>query len=81
VFNIANVSSPKLEKLYITDGDYSQSRKIGDYIYVISNNSFNIPYYNFKTVDDIDFSISKVMPQKIDISKTSVKANQNLKVK
>ncbi|MDD2907756.1 MAG: beta-propeller domain-containing protein [Candidatus Gracilibacteria bacterium] len=81
VFNIADVTSPKLEKLYITDGDFTQSRKIGDYVYVISNNYFNIPYYTFKTEDDIDFTLSKTMPQKIDISKTSVKSNQNLKIK
>ncbi len=81
VFNIADVKAPKLDKLYITDWSLTQSRKIGDYIYIISNNYFNIPYYTFKSEDDIDFSVSDIMPQKIDISKTSIKAKQNLKVK
>ncbi len=81
VFNISEIENPKLEKMYITDWNLSQSRKIGDYIYVISNNYFNIPYYDFKSVDDIDFSVSDIMPQKIDISKTNIKSKQNLKVK
>ena len=63
VFNIADVKAPKLDKLYITDWSLTQSRKIGDYIYVISNNYFNIPYYTFKSEDDIDFSVSDIMPQ------------------
>lgn len=81
VFNVSNIESPKLEKMYITDWSLSQSRKIWDYVYVISNNYFSIPYYNFKTEEDIDFSISNIMPQKIDISKTNVKEKQNLKIK
>lgn len=81
VFDIQDVTSPKLEKLYITDWNLQKSRKIGDYLYVISNNSFNIPYYSYKTVGDIDLEISKIMPKKIDISKTSVTSEQNLKLK
>jgi hypothetical protein len=50
-------------------------------LYVISNNSFNIPYYNFKSEDDIVIDANKIIPKKIDISKTSDSKKQNLKIK
>jgi hypothetical protein len=58
-----------------------KSRKIGDYVYVISNNNFNIPYRNFKSVDDIKIDIAKLMPTQIDISKTNETSLQNLKLR
>jgi len=53
---------------------------IGKYLYVISNNYFNIPYYNFKSEDDITVNINNIIPKKIDISKTSNTKKQNLKL-
>ena len=79
VFDTTNIKKPILTKLYISDWNLRKTRKIGNYLYVISNNSFNIPYRNFKSVDDIKIDIKKIMPTKIDISKTSDKKNQNLK--
>jgi hypothetical protein len=70
-----NPSSPKLEKIYIVDGYLTESRKIGDYIYIISNNSFSFPYYLYDTFDSADFNISKIMPQKIDVSVNSSTSN------
>jgi len=58
-----------------------KSRKIGKYVYVISNNSFNIPYYNFKSVDDIDININNIIPKKLELSRVSNKNEQNLKIK
>jgi len=81
VFDTTDISKPVLSKLYVADWDLRKSRKIGDYIYVISNNSFNIPYRNFEEIDDIKIEINKMMPKKIDISKTSVKSAQNLKLR
>ncbi len=81
VFDTTNIEKPKLLKLYVSDGDLRKSRKIGDYVYIISNNYFNIPYWNFKSEDDIDLEISKMLPKKLDISKTSQSSDQNLKVK
>ena len=78
IYNVANKSKPKLEKLYINDGNLRKSRKIGKYLYVISNNNFSIPYYNFKSVDDIDININSILPKKLEISKTSDLRNQNL---
>lgn len=78
VYDVKNPSNPRLEKLYISDWSLSQSRKIGDYVYVISSNYFNIPYHTFRTENDVNFTLNKVMPKSIDISRTNVKANQNL---
>jgi hypothetical protein len=48
---------------------------------VISNNSFAVPYYNFKSVDDIKININNIIPKKLELSKTSNKNDQNLKIK
>ena len=81
VFDTSNIKSPKLIKLYASDGNLRDSRKIGEYLYVISNNYFNIPYYNFKDEEDIDIDFGSIMPKKLDISKTSDSSKQNLKLK
>jgi len=81
VFDTSDIEKPKLLKLYVSDGNLAKSRKIGDYVYIISNNYFNIPYYSFKSEDDIDLEISKMLPKKLDISQTSNSSDQNLKIK
>jgi len=81
VFDTSDVTNPQLIKLYVSDGNLTKSRKIGNHLYVLSNNYFNIPYYNFKTEDDIDVTIDTIMPKQIDISKTSDSSKQNLTVK
>lgn len=81
VFDTKNKKSPEIKKLYINDWSLSKSRKIGKYLYVVSNNYFNIPYYSFKTEDDIFIDSSKIIPKKIDISKTLDFKKQNLKLK
>ncbi len=81
VFDTTTINSPELIKLYSSDGDYSRSRRIGDYVYVISQNYFNYPYWNIKNVDDIVVDADKMLPQQLDISKTSNTNEQNLTVK
>ncbi len=81
VFDTSDITNPELLKLYASDGNLTKSRKIGDHLYVLSNNYFNIPYYNFKSEDDIDVTIDAIMPKRIDISKTSDSSDQNLTVK
>ena len=81
IYDTTDKTSPILKKLYITDWRLSKSRKIWKYLYVVSNTYFNIPYHNFKSVDDIKVEVNKIIPKKIDISKTSNSDNQNLKLK
>ena len=81
VFDTTNIKKPKLVKLYISDGDLKKTRKIWKYLYVLSNNHFNIPYYNFKEENDIEIEINKIIPKWVELSKTSVKSEQNLEIK
>lgn len=81
VFDTTIIDSPKLTKLYISDWDLVKSRKIGDLLYVISNNSFNIPYYNFNTLGDIQIDSSFIIPKAIELTKTTDVSKQNLEIK
>ncbi len=81
IYDTSSKEKPLLKKLYITDWNLSKSRKIWKYLYVVSNNYFNIPYYSFKSEDDINININNIIPKKIDISKTSNKEKQNLKLR
>jgi hypothetical protein len=54
---------------------------IGDYLYLISNNNFSIPYYNFREVDDIKVESSSLIPKSIELSRTSDSKKQNLTLK
>lgn len=80
VFDTTDIESPELIKLYTSDGSYSKSRRIGDYVYVLSTNYFNYPYWNISNKTDIDLDASELLPQKIDISKTDVAGDQNLTI-
>lgn len=42
VYDIADVMKPKLERFYTVSGDYSQSRREGDYLYIVSQNWMNL---------------------------------------
>lgn len=81
VFDTTNIANPVLTKLYSSDWDFVNSRMIGDYVYIISNNNFSIPFYSFKTEDDIVIDANKMLPKKIDISKTNVVSDQNLNLR
>ena len=81
VYDITSKTTPKLEKLYVNDGNLRKSRKIGKYLYIISNNNFSIPYYNFKSVDDIKINVNNIIPKKLELSRTTDEESQNLKIK
>jgi len=81
VFDTVDKSNPKLIKLHSSDGNVTDSRKIGDNLYVLSNNYFNFPYWNFKNAEDIDIDIESIIPKSLDISKTESEDEQNLVLK
>jgi len=81
VFDIEDTENPELLKLYSSDGDYGKSRRIGDYVYVLSRNYFNYPYWNITSEDDIVIDAEKFLPKKLDISKTDNAEAQNLVLK
>ncbi len=79
VYNVANIPNLKLEKIYMIDWYLSKSRMIWDYVYVVSQNYFDIPFHDFKKADDIQIKADKIIPKKIDLSYTKNKAKQNFK--
>ncbi len=81
VFDTTEISDPKLIKLYASEWNFRKSRKIWDYLYVLSNNSFDIPYYSFKHEWDIKFSANDIIPKAIELTKTTDSDKQNLKIK
>lgn len=70
----------KLQKLSIIDGNYNQSRRIGDYLYVITQNSLQFPYYAYKAgaTDYPEFDVKKSLPKEIEITRTNDTSKQNL---
>lgn len=81
VFDTTNISSPKLLKLYVNDWNLAKSRKIGKYLYVISNTSFNIPYRAFTNEGDIELKADSIIPKSFDITKMSDSSENNLNIK
>ena len=77
VFDVSNTSEPKLQKLYSSDGNYSKSRKIGDYVYVLTTNYLNIPYYSNQKESPI-LDASKLLPRQTDISRVESVAVWNV---
>jgi hypothetical protein len=67
-YDVSDVSNPKMERLYAVDGSLTESRRIGDAVYVVSTNYFNMPYYLYNNIDDSNFSAKKITPEKIDVS-------------
>ena len=42
VYDIADPTQPQLSRFYTVNGDLSQSRREGDYLYVLSQNYFSL---------------------------------------
>lgn len=81
IFDTSNPESPELIKLYSSDGDLNKSRRVWDYLYVLSRNYFNYPYWNVEDEEDIVIEADKFLPQHLNISKTSNESEQNLTIR
>ena len=85
VYDISNLEKLRLDKFYQVDWNFVKSRKIWDFIYVISSSNFSFPYplYYRENVglDDAkiksDFNSSKVLPKKAELSYTTNTNSQN----
>ncbi len=80
VYDTTDKEHLSLLKLYSNDGYFKESRKIGNYVYIISTNRIRYPYWNIKDEDDITVQAHKMLPKKLDISRTSQLSSQNLKI-
>lgn len=90
VYDISNVQNLRIDRYYETDGNVSESRMIGKYLYILSNSSFSFPYEVYygpmakgttPTLDeakfDADFIGSTIKPQKIELRKTNIESEKN----
>jgi len=80
VYDIADPTQPQLSRFYTVNGDLSQSRREGDYLYVLSQNYFSLntwwPIGMYSKEDianymDKKFDIDSILPQTIDIKRNT----------
>ncbi|MFZ3233063.1 MAG: beta-propeller domain-containing protein [Patescibacteria group bacterium] len=83
VYDVADPANPKIERYFQIDGSVTQSRRIGNSLYLLSNSNFSFPYERYlmpmasnatgkQSLDekrvDKDFSVKKVMPKVVELS-------------
>lgn len=83
VYDVTDAANPKIERYFQIDGSVTQSRRIGNSLYLLSNSNFSFPYQRYlmpmasgaegkqaldeKRVDK-DFNVKKVMPKVVELS-------------
>lgn len=80
VYDITDKENLKLDRINVTDWHLSKSRRIWDTLYVLSENDFFSQYYSLGDPEAI-FNSDSFIPKQIDISRTSNKTEQNLRIK
>ncbi len=82
VYNIANPKQPKLMRFTEIDGQYHDSRLIGDKLYIINQLWMDryrpMQYYN--NIDDLEIDVQDIQPKNIDIAYTNNDDKKNLKI-
>lgn len=90
VYDMSDLENLKIDRFYQVDGNAIESRKIGNYIYIISKNTFSIPYWVYywanikwfnETKFDSELNVEKILPEKADMTKTSDKTKKNVVLK
>lgn len=83
VYDITDPSQPQLSRFYTVNGDLSQSRREGDYLYVLSQNYVSLNTWGpigMYTRDDVvaymdkKFDVDAILPQTIDIKRNTTTA-------
>ncbi len=82
IYDITNISDPKLMKLSDFDGSYHDSRRIGDTLYVVSQLNVNRrrPQQYRETAEEVVIDAVDVLPKTIDIAYTRDTDDQNLTI-
>ncbi|USN55803.1 MAG: beta-propeller domain-containing protein [Candidatus Peribacteria bacterium] len=82
VYDISNIADPEIVKFSDLDGNYLDSRVIGDKLYVVSQLQANrwYPYMYRQEGDDtpVVFAADEVLPKAIDIAYTTTESEKNL---
>ncbi len=83
VYDISNPAQPQLSRFYTVNGDLSQSRREGDYLYVLSQNYVSLNTWgpigmysreDVTTYMDKKFDVDAILPQTIDIKRNDSSA-------
>lgn len=94
VYDINDINNLRIDRYYETDGNMTESRMIGKYLYILSNTNFSFPYDLYygsmtsgatPTLDsqkfDADFVGAQMKPQKIELRKTDKENEKNFLLK
>jgi len=80
VYDIADPANPQLTRFYSVNGDLSQSRRDGDFLYVLSQNYVTLNTWgpvgmyskeDIGTYMDKKFDVESILPKTIDIKRNS----------
>ncbi len=90
VYDIANLNNLKIDRYYETDGNITESRMIGKYLYLLSSSQFSFPYELYygsmqkgtslnldETKFNTDFMGSTIKPQKTELRRTTLESEKN----
>jgi hypothetical protein len=82
VYDIADVTNPRLIKLSDLDGGYHDSRMIGDQLFVVSDLQVNrwYPSTVYSELEDVQIDIEELLPKTIDIAYTADASKRNLTI-
>lgn len=94
-YDTTDINNLKIDKFYQTDGEIAKSRKIWDYVYIISKTDFNFPFHNFyrpmlknNSIPELDelklnsnMEAKRLLPRKSELRPTDIAREQNVTVK
>lgn len=89
VYDMSDINNLKIDRFYQVDWSSIESRKIGNYVYIISKSNFQMPYWIYygntiKGFDESKFdkelNVEKIIPEKSDMTKTSDNSKKNVKL-
>ena len=73
VFDTSDINNPVLIKLFVNDGSVQKTRKIWDYLYVLSESHFDFPYYRYDDIADVKLEWTSMLPQSIELTRNNDK--------
>lgn len=90
VYDVTDINNLRIDRYYETDGNITESRMIGKYLYLLSSSQFSFPYDRYYgpmqkgsplSLDEAkfnsDFVGSTIKPQKIELRRTTVEGEKN----
>lgn len=91
-YDISDLNNLKVEKYYQVDWTVTKSRRIGKYVYILSQSNFSFPYNTYapmikswvSSLDtqklNADFDAKKILPKKAELRLTNNVSEQNVNI-